>query len=310
MPGKKRLIESYLDCQDLLILDGGLATELERRGASLAGKLWSARMLIENPGMIRSVHRDFLEAGADVIISASYQASIPGFKEAGMTALQAADLIRLSVELACEARDEFSAAPGSAGRLRPLIAASVGPYGACLADGSEYHGNYGLSKQELIEFHRPRMEILAQTEADFLAFETIPSLLEAEALLELIREFQGCSAWLSFSCKDEKHVSHGEPFADCAALADRHHQIFAVGVNCTKPAYISPLLESAGPIKSLLLAYPNSGEEWDAAAHNWSGEGGELTQIREWAAAGARLVGGCCRVGPETIAMMRKTLLG
>ena len=148
------------------------------------------------------MHHDFLLAGADVVISASYQASIPGFMDSGLTESRATELIKLSVELACEARDTFFARAGSGRRLRPLVAASVGPYGACLADGSEYRGDYGMTKEQLIDFHRPRMQILNETDADLFAFETIPSQLEAEALSELLDEFPGASAWLSFSCKD------------------------------------------------------------------------------------------------------------
>lgn len=296
--------------QGVVILDGGLATELERRGADLKHELWSARMLIENPQLIRDAHRDFLRSGADVVTSASYQASLPGFERAGLRRGEAIEAMRRSVELAVEAREIFLAENAMKGRLKPLVAASVGPYGACLHDGSEYTGDYDLGKQALIDFHRPRMEILSETEADLFAFETIPSLLEAEALLELLEEFDGLGAWLSFSCKDARHVAHGETFADGAALVKGHPQIVAVGVNCTDPVHVPGLLASAHDVAVPLLAYPNSGEVWDAETQEWSGQGATSLDARAWVHAGARLIGGCCRVRPEQIAAMRREVLG
>ena len=306
--GTSPLLEN-LERQGLLMLDGGLATELERRGADLKQELWSARELIRDPASIRDVHLDFLRAGADIVTTATYQASFCGFERAGLSRNRAAQLMRLSVRLASDARDAFLAERPAQGRLRPLVAASIGPYGACLHDGSEYRGDYDLSKQALIDFHRPRMEALAETEADLFAFETIPSLLEAEALLDLISEFEDKSAWLSFSCRDGAHVSHGETFADCAAMADGHPQIAAVGVNCTNPAFVPALLRSAAGLATPLLAYPNSGETWDPESQLWTGEGSETFEVAAWFEAGARLIGGCCRVAPDHIFRMRTALL-
>jgi homocysteine S-methyltransferase len=177
-----------------------------------------------------------------------------------------------------------------------------------LADGSEYHGNYGLDKKALIEFHRPRMAELAHSDADLLAFETIPSKLEAEALIELLAEFPQRKAWLSFSCKDEQHVCHGEPFANCAALAETSNQIIAVGINCTPPQYLVPLLDNAEDIKKPIIVYPNSGEEWKADENRWVGTACEVQAATAWYDAGARVIGGCCRTKPEDIARMRAEL--
>lgn len=304
------VVSRSLQQQGLLILDGGLATELERRGADLRHELWSARMLIEDPALIREVHLDFLRAGADIIATASYQASTAGFESAGLDTQTSERAMLSSVDLACQAREAFLSEPPARDRLQPLIAASIGPYGACLADGSEYRGDYSLDKVALMDFHRPRMALLAETQADLFAFETIPSLLEAEALMSLLDEFEGREAWLSFSCKDERHVSHGEPFAECVVLAEDHPQIVAVGVNCTNPAFIPELLRSATSSRLPLVAYPNSGEDWDAARYRWAGKGTEKLDAAAWVQAGARLVGGCCRVGPEQISAMRQTLLG
>ncbi len=303
----------WLDHGDAVILDGALATELERRGADLRDALWSARLLIDAPELIRAVHLDYLRAGADVLITASYQASIDGFRQRGLNEAQVATLFRLSVQLAAEAIEEYLAAFPAARRLRrPLIAASIGPYGAYLADGSEYRGDYGLSVEALMDWHRPRMAALAQTEADLFACETIPCLAEAEALVRLLREFPYMPAWLSFSCRDGATLSSGEPMADAARLADASDQIVAVGVNCTPPRYIETLLSEARRVTTKpLLCYPNSGERWDATARCWvegTGVADFAEPARRWYAAGARLIGGCCRTTPADIAAIAHSL--
>jgi homocysteine S-methyltransferase len=303
-------LQPILERQGFVMLDGGLATEMERRGADLDHFLWSARMLAELPDLVRRVHYDYLAAGADVIATATYQASFDGFERAGFGGPEAERLMRLAVELATQARDAFWSDPANrADRLRPLVAASIGPYGACLHDGSEYHGNYAVGPREISDFHRPRLDVLADTGADLLAFETIPSQQEAELLLELIGDYPGYSGWLSFSCRNGSQVSHGEPFADCAALADGVEQISAVGVNCTAPEYVSSLLECARVVAKPLMAYPNSGEHWVAENNTWAGQGAQGLTPLDWYRRGARLLGGCCRTGPEDIRRMRAELV-
>lgn len=303
----------WLSRDKVVILDGALATELERRGADLRDALWSARLLIDAPELIRAVHLDYLRAGADVLITASYQASIEGFRRRGLNEAQVATLFRLSVQLAAEAIEEYLIDYTAQRKPhRPLIAASIGPYGAYLADGSEYRGDYGLSVEALMAWHRPRMQALAQTEADLFACETIPCLAEAEALVRLLAEFPFMPAWLSFSCRDGATLSSGEAMVDAARLADAADQVVAVGVNCTPPRYIEALLTEArrGTDKPL-LCYPNSGERWDAAAQCWV-EGTGVTDFAEpalrWFAAGARLIGGCCRTTPADIAAIAHSL--
>jgi len=291
------------------MLDGGLATELEKHGADLDDDLWSAKMLIEAPELIRQVHSNFLNAGADVIATATYQASFEGFKNAGYSAGKAEQLMRLSVDLAVLAREAFWAeTPLRHQRLKPLVAASIGPYGATLHDGSEYHGNYGLDKQQLIDFHRPRLKVLADTDADLFAFETIPSMLEAEALVELLSEFPEKHAWLSFSCRDGACVSHGEQFSDCINLAGRSGQVVAAGLNCTAPGFVASLLESVPQSPLPLLVYPNSGEQWNPDGNQWTGEHYQDIPVLEWYERGARILGGCCRVSTNAIANMRAEL--
>jgi len=307
-------IDPFLHYQPWLVLDGALATELEQRGALLDDPLWSARVLLERPGLIGQVHEAYFRAGADVAITASYQASFEGFARRGLSREQSETLLRLSVRLAVEARDAFWAkAANRAGRLRPLVAASVGPYGAFLADGSEYRGDYGLSRRQLIDWHRPRLAVLADSGADLLACETIPCLREAEALVELLAEFPGTRAWLSFSCCDGEHLCHGEPFREAAALAESCLQVMAVGINCTPPEYVEALLRSAaGHTGKSRLVYPNSGEAWDAQRHCWVSGGRPVdfgALARRWYAAGARLIGGCCRTRPADTEQIRAALL-
>ncbi len=309
------LFEPILRQQGIVILDGALATELEVRGADLNDPLWSAKILLEEPQLIRQLHDDYFVAGADVAITASYQASFPGLAARGLTDEQAADFMRLSVQLAIEARDRFRRgtacrAPTKAYQSGPLIAASIGPYGAYLHDGSEYRGDYGLTVNELMAWHRPRMAVLAASGADLLACETIPSLAEGEALVRLLAEFPDTLAWLSFSGRDGEHICHGERFADAVALANRSAQILAVGVNCTAPRHIESLLQSAQDVTDKpLLAYPNSGERWDGTAHCWlpgTGEADFAEAAERWYAAGARLIGGCCRTGPGEIRALQR----
>ena len=284
--------------QGPLVLDGGMATELERGGADLRDALWSARLLKDDPGSIRRVHEAFFDAGADVAISASYQASFSGFADRGIEAEEAASLMRLSVALAREA----AAADGS----DRLVAASVGPFGATLADGSEYRGDYGLSAGALAMFHRPRFETLLEAEPDLLAIETIPSIVEAEALVTLLEDYSEARAWISFSCRDGACISDGTPFADAVALAASSDRVIAVGVNCTPPGFIPSLLDGAEATKPLLV-YPNVGSTWDAASRSWILEGERPdpgASAATWRSAGATIVGGCCGTTPDDIRAM------
>jgi len=299
-------IASILDHQPVLVIDGALATELERRGYDLKHDLWSAKILLEQPEAIQQLHYDYFKAGADCVITASYQATVAGFMKRGLNENEAIALIQKSVKLAIAARDEFwKEETNRTGRSKPFVAASVGPYGAFLADGSEYRGNYGLTEQELMDFHRPRMKALIEAGADILACETIPSLIEAQAIAKLLKEFPNATAWISFSARDEKHVSEGQVFADCVKVLEEYSQIIAIGINCTSPRFIPALIREAKQTTNKpVLVYPNSGERYDATKHDWDGQRiyesfGE--EAKEWYDAGARLIGGCCRTTPEDI---------
>ena len=305
----------FLSEQGVLILDGGLATELEAKGCDLTDELWSARLLIDRPDLIRRVHREYLEAGADCVISASYQATFEGLMGRGLSPSESAGLLLRAVDLARQARDEFWAIPAQRdGRIRPLVAASVGPFGAYLADGSEFSGAYGLTELELYRFHRRRFRILADSKADLLACETIPSWTEARALRRLVEEAGRIRAWFSFSCRSGRELCDGTPIETAIAGLEAADAIVAVGFNCTAPAFMAELIERARSVTAKpIVVYPNSGEVWDARARRWRpGDpvSPSLTRSAQaWFTAGARLIGGCCRTTPADIRQVRSRLL-
>jgi homocysteine S-methyltransferase len=288
--------------QGIRVIDGGLASELEYRGARIDGPLWSAHVLEDEPEILLAVHRAYIEAGAQAIATCSYQVSRMGYVEYGLPGGRADRALLRSVELARQAAAEYP-------ERRVLVAASLGPYGAALHNGAEYHGDYDCTHADLVRFHRERIEVLrgaaGAARPDLLAFETFPSLPETEAAIEALAGWPEMPVWFSFTCRDEQHCSHGEPLAECARVAGGLGQTVAVGVNCL------PLRWAPGAIAELrkgtekpVLVYPNSGEGWDAANRCWIGQTdpGEFgAGARQWYAAGAQLVGGCCRTRPEHI---------
>ncbi|KAM1057898.1 hypothetical protein COP1_031208 [Malus domestica] len=310
------------------VVDGGLSTELERHGADLNDPLWSAKCLLTSPHLIRKVHLDYLEAGADIIITASYQATIQGFKAKGFSTEESESLLRKSVEIAREARDIYynrctqcSSADSGNGRIlkrRPiLVAASVGSYGAYLADGSEYSGNYGeaMTLGRLKDFHRRRVQILAESGPDLLAFETVPNKLEAQAYAELLEEENmQLPAWFSFNSKDGINVVSGDSLLECATVAESCKKVVAVGINCTPPRFIHGLLTLITQVATKpIIVYPNSGESYDPDRKMWvqnTGVSDEdfVSYVNKWCEAGASLVGGCCRTTPNTIRAIYTTL--
>ncbi|RAX15918.1 homocysteine S-methyltransferase [Pseudarthrobacter sp. AG30] len=293
-----------------LVSDGALATELEARGCDLNDPLWSAKVLLEQPELIRDVHRDYFAAGANIATTASYQATPQGFAARGIGRQEALDLVGLSVRLAEEARREHLADHPDAGPL--LIAGSVGPYGAYLADGSEYRGDYVLNPAEFRAFHGPRINALVQSGVDLLACETLPSFAEAEALLALTAE-AGVESWFSFTLRDGASISDGTPLADVAWLLDMHPHVAAVGVNCVPLHLVAPALAALRQYTDKpLLAYPNSGETYHAETKTWGvpaiggtpdGAPQDLAGgVPAWREGGARIIGGCCRTTPGDIA--------
>lgn len=293
-----------LERYPLLVLDGAFGTELARRGFDTNDELWSAKALFEKPELVEAVHRDYYEAGADVSTSASYQATVEGFEKKGFTREQAKELIVRSVRLVQQARDAFwQQTEKRAGRPQPLVAASVGPYGAYLADGSEYRGDYKASRAELADFHAERLAILVAAKPDILACETLPLLDEARAILEDLHRYPDMGAWISFSCKDPEHTCGGDDVADCARLLDRESQVAAIGVNCTAPQYVADLIHNIrAHTEKPVVVYPNTGETYDAVTKTWHGSPTPYRDfVRQWYEAGARLIGGCCRTTPDDI---------
>ncbi|MDO7906268.1 homocysteine S-methyltransferase [Paenibacillus sp. JX-17] len=298
-------IQSILQQYPILILDGAMATELERHGANLDDPLWSARVLLEQPDLIYQVHLEYFRAGADCAITASYQATVAGLAARGIPEQDALALIKQTVAIACQARDDFWAENTDKNRPKPLVAASVGPYGAYLADGSEYVGHYGVSDHTLRDFHRPRMEALIQAGADLLAFETIPSFQEAKVLAELLTAYPQAYAWLSFSLSSGQAISDGTPLEVCAETFGSCEQIAAIGINCAPLTIVTEAVTvlRQGTGKPIIV-YPNSGETYDANTKTWHGEGACDSidnKAGEWYEAGARIIGGCCRTTPEQI---------
>ncbi|AFR30118.1 homocysteine S-methyltransferase [Arthrobacter sp. Rue61a] len=288
-----------------LVLDGALATELEAHGCDLEDPLWSAKVLLEQPHLIKQVHRDYFDAGASVAITASYQATPQGFAWRGLGAEESLELVALSVRLADEARREALADGTANGPL--LVAGSVGPYGAYLADGSEYRGDYTLSAAEFRDFHRPRIAALVEAGADFLACETLPSYAEAEALVALVAEFD-VESWFTFTLRDSGHISDGTPIGDVAVLLSAEPRVTAVGVNCVPLELVTDALGTLHRFSNKpLVAYPNSGESYDAVTKTWApsagvqGSGTLAGNAPDWQDRGARLIGGCCRTTPRDI---------
>lgn len=290
--GHPPLRERLLDARPL-VLDGGLATELEARGHDLKDPLWSARLLLEGPEAIGEVHAAYVEAGAELVIAATYQASFAGFAARGVERPRAEGLFRLAVRLAQESG-------------APYVAASVGPYGAALADGSEYTGDYpGMDADSLEAWHRERFELLATSGADVLACETLPSGDEVRALARLARAHPDAPVWFSFSCRDGRSLRDGTSLREVAEVCASVASALAIGVNCTAPRHVEGALAELRAACDLpLVVYPNSGEDYDAGTHSWSGEndpGSFAEQARRWRELGAGLIGGCCRTGPEHV---------
>ncbi|WP_301325607.1 homocysteine S-methyltransferase [Lentzea flava] len=284
----------------VVVLDGGMSTALEQAGHDLSDELWSGRLLLADPDAVRAAHLAFYRAGAEVAITASYQVTYEGFSRHGIGHDETSALLRASVALARSAASDVDG--------QRWVAASVGPYGAMLADGSEYRGNYGLGKQELVQFHRPRIETLVSADPDVLAVETIPDVDEASAVVDVVRG-SGVPMWLSYSIRGDRTCA-GQPLEEAFAVAAGVDEVVAVGVNCCAPEDVAHAVDVARKATGLpVVVYPNSGERWDAAERAWTGDGTGFGALAgEWTERGARLVGGCCRTGPDAIGVLAAAL--
>lgn len=285
-------------------MDGGLATQLEAQGCDINDALWSAGLLLSAPQQIVAAHRAFIDAGAECIATAGYQASRQGFAQKGIAAHEADALMLKSVELVREAANDAE--------TQVAIAASLGPYGAMLHDGSEYHGDYGVDGQTLRDFHATRLDVLDHANVDVLALETIPSLQEAEALADVL-EGRSTPSWVSFSCRDAEHACDGHEIETLARVFVGHSNVRALGINCTPPQYTAELVARMALAipDTAILAYPNSGETWNPESGNWLGTAMPIDYAQaaaQWVESGAKMVGGCCRTGPEHVRAMREAL--
>ncbi|KAF4360823.1 hypothetical protein F8388_015146 [Cannabis sativa] len=312
------LIEKAGGCA---VVDGGFATQLEKHGADINDPLWSALCLIKDPHLIKKVHKEYLEAGADILVTSSYQATLPGFVSRGLSIEEGESLLRRSVELALEARDSFwdsmKNKHGGHAYNRALVAASIGSYGAYLADGSEYSGSYGsnVGLDKLKDFHRKRLQILVEAGPDLLAFETIPNKLEAQACVELLEEENiKIPSWICFSSVDGENAPSGESFKECLNVINKCDKVKAVGINCAPPQFIEDLILKLNKLTDkAIVVYPNSGEVWDGRDKKWlpskcfNDDKFECFATR-WRDSGAKLIGGCCRTTPSTVQAISKAL--
>ncbi len=308
----RQTIENILKEKDFIINDGAAGTHLESFNCDLNHKLWTAKILKEQPNLIKQVHLDYFEAGADCGMSVSYQATIKGLMENGSSEEEACEIIKSSITILNEARDEWYEKSGKAlGRPYPLISGAVGPYGAYLANGAEYRGDYEIDKEFLINFHKKRMTILWEAGADLLAIETIPNIQEAIILAEIAEEI-GAKCWLTFSCKNYTDISDGTPIKDAVKMIEKFSSIVSVGVNCTAPKYISNLIDEIKKSSDKYITiYANSGEKYDPITKTWDGskDGKRYVDYAvEWKEKGATLIGGCCGTTPKEIKEIKNTL--
>ncbi|MDZ5584426.1 homocysteine S-methyltransferase [Enterococcus cecorum] len=311
-------LNELLTRKQILVLHGPLGTELEAMGYDVSGKLWSAKYLLEKPEVIQELHEIYLNNGSNILTTSTYQATIPGLMEAGLNPEQAADIIRLTVQLAHQARDNYwqnLSDEQKTQTIYPLISGDVGPYAAYLADGSEYNGQYGeVTLQELKDFHRPRIQLFLEQGVDMLALETIPNRLEVQALTELLsEEFPQVEAYMSFTAQEVGKISDGTALKDVIALVEDCPQILAVGFNCSQPRLFDELLQELRTLTTKpLVTYPNSGETYDGATQTWhhshEEEGSLVEQSLHWIHLGAQIVGGCCRTRPAEIAALAQAV--
>lgn len=310
--------KNYIDQKQILILHGPLGTELEHRGYDISGKLWSAKYLLEKPEIIEDIHLMYLHHGCNIVTTSTYQATLPGLQAAGLSLKQAEEIIRLTVTLAKQARDEFWMSLSDEEKqtsIYPLISGDIGPYAAFLADGSEYTGHYHkVTVEALKAFHRPRIELLLEQGVDLLGIETIPNALEVKAITELLTtEFTNVEAYLSMTAQNTTAISDGTTFAQLAPLINECPQIIAVGFNCSQPQLYTELLTNLRQFTDKpFVTYPNSGEIYDGTTQTWhhqhEGEGSLVDQTLSWLPFGVQIVGGCCRTKPSEILALKQAI--
>ena len=285
-----------------VVLDGAMSTPLERLGADTNNDLWTAKALIDNEELVYEVHKMYFEAGADLIITDTYQANVQAFEKVGYSEKEARNLIKKAVKIAQKARDDYENRTGK----HNYIAGTIGPYGAYLANGSEYRGDYELSTKEYQQFHLPRIEELVNAGVDILAIETQPKLDEVLAILELLKEkYPQQKVYVSYTLSDDDTISDGTPLPRAIHALEDYSQVIAVGINCVKLELVEPALKNMKEITDKhLIVYPNSSAVYDPKSKTWSQPKTSATfeeLIPNWYEAGARIIGGCCTTGPKEI---------
>lgn len=297
--------QQWINEQDIVILDGSMSRLLEEQGLEINHRLWTALALVEQPEAIYQVHKQYFDAGANVAITASYQATVKSFEDVGYSEKQAIACIERSVTLAKKAKQD------SKGGQAKWIAGSIGPYGAYLSDGSEYTGAYQISDYELKDFHEERIKALIASGVDVLAIETIPRLDELRVILNIIAVIN-FPVWVSISLKDTAHLANGDSLADFQQLVEQDQNVIAYGINCVSPQLVAPVIENLSVAATKpLVAYPNSGAIFDAVTKTWSEEISVeqvfSTDARCWHQKGAKLIGGCCCSTEHDIARLART---
>lgn len=297
------------DAKKGLVLDGAMADELQRQGIDLNSKLWTASALIDQEEKVYHAHLNYFKAGANIVITDTYQANLPAFEKAGYSQKQAEEFIKKAVRIAKQARDDYERQT----EIHNYVAGTVGPYGAYLADGNEYRGDYELSPQEYLDFHLPRLRLILAEKPDLIALETQPKLTETQVLLDwLTQHVPEVPVYVSFTLKDKTTISDGTSLAHAAQVVDKYKQVVGIGINCVAPNLVTPALEllSKNTIKPLVV-YPNQGASYNPEIKEWEEvkEHFDFSKLtKTWYEKGARLIGGCCTTGPKEVKQISTTL--
>ena len=291
-----------------IVLDGAMSDELERQGVQTNNKLWTATALIDQLDKVYQAHMDYFNAGAELIITDTYQANVQAFEKAGYSKTEAEQFIRNAVKIAKKARDDFEKQTGK----HNYVAGTIGAYGAYLADGSEYRGDYQLTSDEYLAFHLPRLKLVLAEKPDLIALETQPKLAEPVTVLDWLKEQRQIPVYVSFTLKDAKHLSDGTPIAEAVKKISQYQQVFAIGINCVSPTIVQDALsEFSQYTKKPLVVYPNLGASYDPQIKQWRKFTNDFNfeeLTKSWYQAGARLIGGCCTTGPKEINQIKQAI--
>ncbi|MGV2875897.1 homocysteine S-methyltransferase [Macrococcus capreoli] len=288
--------------QDITLLDGGFGTTVEAYGYDVKHELWSTHLIKEHPEAILKVHQAFVNNGAEIILTNTYQGAVQSFLNTGYTEREAEGYLQAAVELAHQSVSS-----------NVLVAASLGPYGAMLGNGSEYTGAYQVRQSDYIEYHMQRLNILIEAGIRVFAFETIPNIEEVKAVKALLEDYPDIEAWLSVTLKDSAHLSDGTPIEEVIEVVNGIDNVHAFGVNCTSVKVIDGAVERLLALsEKAIILYPNGGRKYDAVEKVWIDQD-DISLIEatvKWKQLGVKIIGGCCQVGPEEIGALSAVLKG